>query len=192
MECESDIMLGRSYFPASRFQHVERNHKRGDSIFGESGLDYQQGQMFINPEEKVHFSGVCMGYRNIYGSIERGEFRISQRDVESMDSESNKSQNSSNKGFCLSNWKAQRSKIRIPGCVTSPCSSSSSPAEEREDIRMKKCNEEECLSVERNEGVTMDIEPESNETFSSSVYSTSCSNDGCIRTSLVSNALSQQ
>ncbi|KAH7817859.1 uncharacterized protein MONOS_14583 [Monocercomonoides exilis] len=192
MERESDIILGRSDSPASRFQHVERNHKRGDSIFGKSGLDYQQGQMFNNPEEKVHFSGVCMGHGSIHGSIVRGEVGISQSDAESMESEGNKSQNSSNKGFCLSNWKAQRSKIRTPGCVTSPCSSSSSPTEEREDIRMERCDEDECFSVEGDSGVAMDIEPESTETITTSVYSPGCVNDRCCGNSMVCNIQSEQ
>ncbi|KAH7825982.1 uncharacterized protein MONOS_4553 [Monocercomonoides exilis] len=141
-------MIGRSNSPTSRFQRVERNHKRGNSIFGKSGLDYQQVQLFIYPEVKVHFSGVCMGHGSIHGSIVRGEVGISQSDAESMESEGNKSQNSSNKGFCLSSWKAQRSKIRKPGCVTSPHSSSSSHAEECQDMWMERDDEDECYCVE--------------------------------------------
>ncbi|KAH7823999.1 uncharacterized protein MONOS_7958 [Monocercomonoides exilis] len=148
--------------------------------------------MFINPEEKVHFSRVCMGHGSIHGSIVRGEVGISQSDAESMESEGNKSQNSSNKGFCLSYWKAQRSKIRIPGCVTSPCSSSSSPAEEREDIRMERCDEDECFSVEGDSGVAMDIEQESTETVTTSVYSPGYVNDRCCGDSMGRNIQSEQ
>ncbi|KAH7816346.1 uncharacterized protein MONOS_11949 [Monocercomonoides exilis] len=132
-----------------------------------------------------------MGHRNIHGSIERGEVGISQSDVESMESEGNKSQNNSNKGFCISNWKAQRSQIRVPGCVTSPYSSSSSPAEEREYIRMERCDEDECFSVEGDSGVAMDIEPKSTETILTSVYSPGCVNDRCCGNSMGCNIQSE-
>ncbi|KAH7818386.1 uncharacterized protein MONOS_8093 [Monocercomonoides exilis] len=192
MESQSGFFLGRSYSVALRQQLTEEKFRRSNSVFKKTRITHQHREMSAGTNTEVCVLGVPLEHRRLFSSIERGKAFFSQSDVESMESEGNKSQNSSNKGFCLSNWKAQRSKIRIPGCVTSPYSSSSSPAEEREDIRMELCDEDECFSVEGDSGVAMDIEPESTENITTSVYSPGCVNDRCCGNSMGCNIQSEQ